>query len=374
MATVSIDAGHGGMDSGAVYGDREEKDDVLRLAMAVGAILEHNGVNVSYVRTDDTYETPFKKAQDANASGADLFISIHRNSGVTPNTYSGIQSLVYKDSGIRKELAEAINQNLEMLGFKNLGIEERPNLVVLKRTGMPAVLLEVGFINNDEDNRIFDTRFNEIAQAIADGIMETLQKENLLSMQSVAAMPQQCDSGECRNMTDDNAVMGIDRNISGNTARNMNGNMSGRNAEDTDMAQQEWGRNDGGMSGGMNNESTSEGMNDRRMSDGMNNRNMSGGMNNADMSGNMTSDVNMTDERCKCPCEEKLYRVQVGAYRNKESADKILNTLLIEEFPAFIIYEDNLYKIQVGAFEFLANAVAMEERLRKYRYNTYITT
>lgn len=374
MATVSIDAGHGGMDSGAVYGDREEKDDVLRLAMAVGAILEHNGVNVSYVRTDDTYETPFKKAQDANASGADLFISIHRNSGVTPNTYSGIQSLVYKDSGIRKELAEAINQNLEMLGFKNLGIEERPNLVVLKRTGMPAVLLEVGFINNDEDNRIFDTRFNEIAQAIADGIMETLQKENLLSMQSVAAMPQQCDSGECRNMADDNAVMGIDRNISGNTARNMNGNMSGRNAEDTDMAQQEWGRNDGGMSGGMNNESTSEGMNDRRMSDGMNNRNMSGGMNNADMSGNMTSDVNMTDERCKCPCEEKLYRVQVGAYRNKESADKILNTLLIEEFPAFIIYEDNLYKIQVGAFEFLANAVAMEERLRKYRYNTYITT
>lgn len=357
MATVSIDAGHGGMDSGAVYGDREEKDDVLRLAMAVGAILEHNGVNVSYVRTDDTYETPFKKAQDANASGADLFISIHRNSGVTPNTYSGIQSLVYKDSGIRKELAEAINQNLEMLGFKNLGIEERPNLVVLKRTGMPAVLLEVGFINNDEDNRIFDTRFNEIAQAIADGIMETLQKENLLSMQSVAAMPQQCDNGECRNMTDDNAGMGMDRNMgenagrnmSGNTDRNMSGNMPG---SDTDMAQQEWSRNNGGMT------------------DGMNNGNMLGGMNN----GNMSSDVDMSDGRCKCPCEEKLYRVQVGAYRNKESADKILNTLLIEEFPAFIIYEDNLYKIQVGAFEFLANAVAMEERLRKYRYNTYITT
>ncbi len=384
MATVSIDAGHGGMDSGAVYGDREEKDDVLRLAMAVGAILEHNGVNVSYVRTDDTYETPFKKAQDANASGADLFISIHRNSGVTPNTYSGIQSLVYKDSGIRKELAEAINQNLEMLGFKNLGIEERPNLVVLKRTGMPAVLLEVGFINNDEDNRIFDTRFNEIAQAIADGIMETLQKENLLSMQSVAAMPQQCDNGECRNMTDDNVGMGMDRNMgenagrnmSGNTDRNMSGNMPG---SDTDMAQQEWSRNNGGMPGSMNDRGMTDGMNDRNMSGNMNDRGMTDGMNNGNMlggtnNGNMSSDVDMSDGRCKCPCEEKLYRVQVGAYRNKESADKILNTLLIEEFPAFIIYEDNLYKIQVGAFEFLANAVAMEERLRKYRYNTYITT
>ena len=70
---------------------------------------------------------------------------------------------------------------------------------------------------------------------------------------------------------------------------------------------------------------------------------------------------------------EKLYRVQVGAYRNKDSADRMLNSLLVEGFPAFIVYDDGIYKVQVGAFRFLANAIKMEERLRKFRYNTYIT-
>ncbi|MDD3238780.1 MAG: SPOR domain-containing protein [Lachnospira sp.] len=69
---------------------------------------------------------------------------------------------------------------------------------------------------------------------------------------------------------------------------------------------------------------------------------------------------------------EPLYRVQVGAYRNKDNADRMLNSLLIEGFPAFIIYEDGLYKVQVGAFRYLSNAVKMERRLRRFRYNTYI--
>ena len=50
----------------------------------------------------------------------------------------------------------------------------------------------------------------------------------------------------------------------------------------------------------------------------------------------------------------------------------MLNSLVIEGFPAYIIYEDNLYKVQVGAFRFLANAIKMEHRLRRYRYNTFI--
>ena len=70
-----------------------------------------------------------------------------------------------------------------------------------------------------------------------------------------------------------------------------------------------------------------------------------------------------------CEC---LYRVQVGAYRNKDNADRMLNSLLAEGFPAFVIYEDGLYKVQVGAFRFLNNAVKMEQKLRRFRYNTYI--
>ena len=69
---VALDAGHGGSDPGAVYNDRQEKDDTLDLTLAVGDILKKNGVDVFYTRTNDEYETPFKKATDANNSGADL--------------------------------------------------------------------------------------------------------------------------------------------------------------------------------------------------------------------------------------------------------------------------------------------------------------
>lgn len=73
MATVVIDAGHGGSDFGAAYLGRKEKDDTLRLALAVGNILEENGVNVIYTRTSDVYTSPAGKAAMANASGADYF-------------------------------------------------------------------------------------------------------------------------------------------------------------------------------------------------------------------------------------------------------------------------------------------------------------
>ena len=71
-------------------------------------------------------------------------------------------------------MADAINRNLESLGFVNHGVHERTNLAVLRRTNMPAVLVEVGLINTDRDNIRFDSRFYEIAQAIADGILSSL--------------------------------------------------------------------------------------------------------------------------------------------------------------------------------------------------------
>lgn len=174
MATVVIDAGHGGADFGATYLGRMEKDDVLRLSLAVGNILSNNGVNVIYTRTNDVYETPAEKAAEANASSADYFVSIHRNSSPYPNQYTGVESLVYNRYGTAARMAENINRQLEMVGFVNHGVNERPNLAVLRRTNMPAVLVEVGFINTDRDNMLFDSRFDEIAQAIANGILMSL--------------------------------------------------------------------------------------------------------------------------------------------------------------------------------------------------------
>jgi N-acetylmuramoyl-L-alanine amidase len=171
---IMLDAGHGGNDPGAVYGGRQEKDDNLRLAMAVGNILSQNGIDVVYTRTDDVYQSPIEKARLANASGADYFISFHRNSSPEPNQYSGVETLVYNQSGRKLTMAQNINRALENIGFKNLGVKSRTGLVVLRRTRMPALLIETGFINTPEDNERFDENFNEIARAIADAILTTL--------------------------------------------------------------------------------------------------------------------------------------------------------------------------------------------------------
>ena len=327
---IALDAGHGGSDHGAVYKGRQEKDDTLDLTLAVGDILKKNGIDVYYTRTTDEYETPFKKATDANNSCADLFVSIHRNSSENPNQYSGVETLVYSDTGLKAEVARNINNQLEDAGFKNLGVDERKNLVVLKRTKMPAVLVEVGFINNDKDNYLFDEEFDSIAQAIADGILESIP------------------SGRPGNTTS---------NKSNRTDNNNNSNNNSNN----------------------NNSSNSQ----------MNNsgRTASAPIDNTAMVNSIPPDnevfsvpVSSSNIMPQCPCDnndydtenEALYRVQVGAYRNKDNADRMLNSLLMDGFPAFIIYEDGYYKVQVGAYRILLNAIKMEQRLRRFRYSTYI--
>lgn len=70
-------------------------------------------------------------------------------------------------------VADNVNRELENVGYINLGIEERPRLVVLNSTQMPAVLIEVGFLNSDADNQLFTDEFEETARAIADGIAES---------------------------------------------------------------------------------------------------------------------------------------------------------------------------------------------------------
>ena len=174
MALIVLDAGHGGENPGATYQGRQEKDDALNLVLAIGAILEENGQEVYYTRTTDIYESPAQKAAEANQVGADYFVSIHRNSSPYPNQYTGIESLVYNKYGLAARMAKNINAELEKVGFANQGITERPNLAVLRRTRMPAVLVEVGFINTDADNALLDSRFDDVAKAIATGILESL--------------------------------------------------------------------------------------------------------------------------------------------------------------------------------------------------------
>ena len=178
IGKVMIDAGHGGEDPGAVFEGRREKDDALRLALAVGEILEDNGVDVMYTRVTDVYDTPQEKAEIANRSEADYLVSIHRNAMPVPGTASGIMSLVYENGGTVGRLGANINRELAQTGFADLGVVERPGLIILRRSGMPAVLVEAGFIDNPEDNSLFDRQFQEVAEAIAGGILETIREEN----------------------------------------------------------------------------------------------------------------------------------------------------------------------------------------------------
>lgn len=171
---IIIDPGHGGANPGATHEGRRESDDALRLALAVGDILAQDGFDVVYTRTDDTTQSVGEKAAIANESGADLFISIHRNAAARDNLYNGVQTLIYGPGGLREEVAQNIVDELEDVGFQNLGVDIRPDLVVLNRTQMPAVLVEAGFIDSDKDNEIFDSRFQEMAEAIAAGIEDSI--------------------------------------------------------------------------------------------------------------------------------------------------------------------------------------------------------
>lgn len=252
--SIMLDAGHGGArDPGAVYEGRQEKDDNLKLVLAIGEILSDRGIDVEYTRTTDVYETPYEKAMKANNAGVDFFVSIHRNSFPVDNEVEGVESLVYDLSGLKYEMAQNINEQLEGVGFVNLGVKARPNLVVLKRTRMPAVLVEVGFINSNTDNQLFDDNFQDIAQAIADGILDTLESNGL--------------------------IQGV-----------------------------------------------------------------------------------------KVP----VYRVQVGLFRNQRYANRLLNELLEQEYPAYIDRSGPYHRVYVGEFDNLNDAVQMERRLKRAGYQTLI--
>ena len=168
---ICIDAGHGGIDSGAVGFGYKEKDLTLTFAEKLYRKLSKTN-DVVMTRTSDVSMSLNKRASYANLHNCELFVSIHINSA--PNAQaSGIETLVYADSGDTHAIAEAIQlRMISATGAKNRGIKVRPELVVLKQTTMPAVLLEVGFISNQQELlKLLDTDYQDlIINAIYNGI------------------------------------------------------------------------------------------------------------------------------------------------------------------------------------------------------------
>ena len=190
--TVYLDPGHGGDDPGAIHTDESgvtwrECDINLSVALKVRDILEANNVKVLMSRTTNKTVGLVDRPKDANAKQATLFVSVHTNSFVADSAHGietwGTLYLSATYAGITdKTLAQNIqNAVIKETGGYSRGIKDSTGLAVLRHSIMPSVLIEVGFIsNNDERWLMFtDDYRNRLARGIADGILKTLTQMGL---------------------------------------------------------------------------------------------------------------------------------------------------------------------------------------------------
>lgn len=175
---VCLDPGHGGIDPGCDSDGRIESEDNWRLAQAIKAEMESQGIEVVMTREDnDTKVFLAERVAIANDSGADYFISIHRNKG---DGY-GNETWMFADAGeVTKALTGNIHEAFNEVGVQrdrgiktSADVNEGSDYYVITNTNMPACLLEIGFINNVEDNRLFDANLENYAKAVTQAVQDT---------------------------------------------------------------------------------------------------------------------------------------------------------------------------------------------------------
>lgn len=182
---VVLDAGHGGSDpgaSGSLDGSvHQEKDITLSITKKVQSILQNNGITVVMTRSGDLYPTLTERAELANQQNAALFVSIHINSVENAPSASGAE-IYYSASNngddygaTSKELASNIlSEVIKQTNQRNRGVKTAEH-VVTRSCNMPAALLEVGFITNEEElrNMLSDSWQTKVATGVANGIIKT---------------------------------------------------------------------------------------------------------------------------------------------------------------------------------------------------------
>ena len=174
---VFINPGHDlERDSGAVNptSGLRECDVAANIGGLVKGYLEAAGCEVQMLQSDNLAgETPDLPCVVDTANGwpADIVVSLHCNAA--NGCARGTETLVCVTGGESARLAACIqSQIVDSLGTIDRGIKERPMLIVLNSTDMPAVLVEMAFVDNDEDAQILTKRADEIARAIARGITD----------------------------------------------------------------------------------------------------------------------------------------------------------------------------------------------------------
>ena len=178
---ITLDAGHGGSDPGAIGASgTREKDVTLKITKKVQELLKKKGAKVSMTRTGDkdVYGPNASDVQELQArvdvaedNDADAFISIHINSSTNKNV-GGFSSYYYPKTSNDARLAQAVQDRLvKNFGLDDLGIR-KANFYVNKRCTMPSTLLELAFISNPKEEKLMKSNWyiNKLAKSIADGI------------------------------------------------------------------------------------------------------------------------------------------------------------------------------------------------------------
>jgi len=180
---IYIDQGHNpsGFNTGAEGNGFYEQDITFDIGRRLYELLSQNpDFEVRLSRPTEETVLGFNnsssltaRVNEANAWGADLFLSLHTNAA-TNSSATGTEALVYNSSeGVAKELAEDILEQMTLTtGLRNRGVISRPGLYVLRRTQMPAVLVEMGFISNPYDANLMVYSPDLFAEGIYKGILE----------------------------------------------------------------------------------------------------------------------------------------------------------------------------------------------------------
>lgn len=186
---IVVDAGHGGIDGGAVSKNEARESDMnLRIALKVRELLEQNGAIVLLTRDQDvglysdTGTIRKKKNEDlrerkkmVDESQSDLFISIHMNSFPQQPTCSGAQTFYPKNCENSKKIANYIQEELiRVLDNKNKRkSKEKNDIYLLKKCSIPTVLVECGFLTNPKEERLLkdETYQEKVAWGIYIGIL-----------------------------------------------------------------------------------------------------------------------------------------------------------------------------------------------------------
>ena len=180
---ITIDAGHGGSESGAIgcLGTKE-KDVNLEIAQNLKSKLEKAGAKVFMTREDDTYAGLYDRVDRSNYFDADIFLSIHNNSlsdAMADRDATGTETYYFYPQS--KELAKILAKTIsDKTGFKNGGARGQ-SFAVVRNTQSIAVLIEVGYmINPDDNSKLIDSKFQDkVTEGIIDGLERYLRQDDI---------------------------------------------------------------------------------------------------------------------------------------------------------------------------------------------------